>query len=97
MAVKKCVICGKEFVDYGRGKYCNGPHYTKCQVCGKDFIYNPRLPVPQTCSHKCGSILGMMHPKFKSKICPQCGTSFIPSCGAQKFCSINCKEIFKSH
>ena len=95
MAIKKCAICGKEFVDYGRGKYCKGPHYTECQVCGKEFEYNPALPIPKTCSHSCGSKLARTKFTYKPKVCAYCKKEFTPTSGFQKFCSIECKNLSK--
>lgn len=48
-----CPLCGKEFVPYGRQKYCKGPHYRKCLECGKTFEVTPKYLGQQFCSKKC--------------------------------------------
>lgn len=91
MAIKKCVICGKEFVDYGRGKYCNGPHFKTCVICGKEFEYDVRAAKkPETCSRSCASKLARKAFQFKPKVCLKCNSSYIPTSSKQKYCE-NCK------
>ena len=90
MAIKKCEICGKEFIDYGRGKYCNGPHYSTCVVCGKEFEYEVRHKKPLTCSNNCRIVLANKNMHYKAKLCKECGKEFIPLSGNQKFCK-HCK------
>ena len=86
MAIKNCVICGAEFTDYGRGKYCKGPHYTNCEICGTRFEYNPLHRKPKTCSTACRSKLAYRSSQYRDKICPICGKVFHLKAAAQKFC-----------
>lgn len=93
MAIKHCEICGSEFVDYGRGKYCRNPHYKNCVVCGKAFEYNCRAQkIPATCSRSCASKLARKNTDLKEKACEKCGKSFKPSSGSQRIC-LNCKSL----
>jgi len=90
MALKHCVICGKEFIDYGRGKYCTGPHYKKCVVCGKMFSYNAKAQYePKTCSKSCSSKLARSNSKYSEKTCLNCGQLYTPKSSKQKYCQ-NC-------
>ena len=92
MAIKKCEICGEEFVDYGRGKYCPGPHYKICTMCGNKFEYDCRAQhIPVTCSRSCASKLAKLNTSLHTKICPVCNKEFKPSVGFQKFCSVECR------
>ena len=93
MAIKHCIICGKEFVDYGRGKYCTGPHHKQCVICGKEFQYDVRAQnKPKTCSSKCSGILANQNTgELKQKVCIICGNLYIPISGGQKICKL-CKQ-----
>lgn len=53
LCVLVCPLCGKEFVPYGRQKYCKGPHYRECLECGKEFEVTPKYLSQQFCSKKC--------------------------------------------
>ena len=87
MAIKVCIICGKEFIDYGRGKYCKGPHYKTCIICGKEFEYNCRSQyIPKTCSKSCSSILARSNSKYSEKVCLKCGKVYKPTSSKQKYC-----------
>jgi len=93
MAVKHCIVCGQEFIDFGRGKYCDGPHYKQCEVCGKMFEYDVRAQViPKTCSHRCSGTLAHRQTLYQPKVCIQCGTWFTPTTGNQKVCK-NCRNL----
>ena len=48
-----CPLCGKEFVPYGRQKYCKGPHYRTCLECGKQFEITPKYLSQEFCSKAC--------------------------------------------
>ena len=90
MAIKHCEICGKEFIDYGRGKYCQGPHYKRCEICGNQFEYNVKSQYkPKTCSKSCSSILARRKSQYTKKVCINCGQEYIPTSSKQKYCS-NC-------
>ena len=94
MAVKHCKVCGKEFIDYGRGKYCEGPHYKTCIVCRKEFEYDVRaVNIPKTCSRSCASKLAHKTMHYKPKFCKYCNAEFIPASGRQLFCSDECKNL----
>lgn len=93
MAVKHCVVCGSEFIDYGRGKYCQGPHYKHCIVCGNEFEYDVRAQkIPKTCSRSCASRLARTNYQYKSKRCDHCHNLYIPTSGSQKLCK-NCQNL----
>ena len=94
MAIKHCEICGQEFIDYGRGKYCRNPHYKTCVVCGQTFEYNCRSQkIPETCSRSCASKLAKKHYVYSKKICENCGLEYVPTSGSQKIC----KSCLDSH
>ena len=94
MATKVCEVCGKEFIDYGRGKYCNNPHYKNCVVCGKLFSYDVRAQkIRETCSRSCASKLARKNIMFKPKVCVKCGETYEPTGSTQIFCQ-KCKETY---
>lgn len=101
MAIKKCLICGKEFETDNKKKcYCSRYHDIQCPVCGKTFtcrsvaIYHHRQNnISTTCSRRCakrpaGSLIDVQPVQIIFKNCEICGKEFLANHYKHKrFCS----------
>lgn len=101
MAIKKCLICGKEFETNNNKKcYCSRYHDIQCPVCGKTFtcrsvaIYHHRQNnISTTCSRRCakrptGSLIDVQPVQIIFKNCEICGKEFLVNHYKHKrFCS----------
>lgn len=84
--LRKCVICGQEFIPYGSQLVCNGKHYRKCAVCGKEFEYNRPSDKRKTCSEECRALLRKQTIVSKVKTCKICGNKFTSESSTALYC-----------
>lgn len=91
MKIKKCAICGDEFMPNStRQKYCNKLVIRKCANCGADYESRCTLTYSLCCSEKCRneyahkqSVAAYSQVK---KTCVFCGKEFIPRNNTQSVC-----------
>lgn len=89
--VKKCRICGTEFVPRTPSqKYCGRTVKSTCEVCGKPITYHcGDTYVPTTCgSEEClaASKAKRSENKNETRTCPLCNREFHPVNNTQKYC-----------
>lgn len=84
--IRKCAMCGKEFVAVGSQVNCPGPHFKACAVCGKEFKLKGAYDSRKTCSDKCQVKFKEMSMKLLTKVCQYCGKEFTTIFNRAKFC-----------
>lgn len=94
MKLKKCLLCGKEFIPNSSAqKYCNQPIEKTCSVCGRKYISICNPGASSICGDpRCKELSGVVGVNKSTKICELCGKPFHPNSSRQKYCN---REITK--